>query len=174
MRLMHSQLEKDLLPERLPVPVPFLPMLKSLCATTPDDDHFRMISTLIPSHPGPRTTGEVISPYDYMLGMPNIPEILANTFITAPAENIPDYTVQDTFNDDEMHTINGHVFNLGQWTAKDRALLLQPGLHQTPETNTELDEQLNLYGDRLMIPNINPNVPGSHSGIDLLKQYQLD
>ncbi|CAI6359237.1 unnamed protein product [Macrosiphum euphorbiae] len=160
-RLMHAQIEKDLPPERLPVPGPLLPMLKSLCATSPYDSHYIIVSPFVPSHPGPRNHGELISPYDYMLGMPNIPAILgfANSIITAPADDIPDYTNQDTFSDDAAHTLNGHLFPIGQWTAQDSSLLLQPGLHQTPETNEELDEQLNLYGSKLMIPIINVNTP---------------
>lgn len=59
-RLMHSQLEKDLPAERLPVPGPHLPMLKALCASSPDDPHYRMISPFVPSHPGPRNAGETI------------------------------------------------------------------------------------------------------------------
>jgi len=50
-----------------------------------------------------------------MLGIPNIPSILgfANFIILASPVAISDCTMQDTFNDDAAHTLNGHVFPAG-------------------------------------------------------------
>uniref|UniRef100_A0A2S2PUI0 Uncharacterized protein n=1 Tax=Schizaphis graminum TaxID=13262 RepID=A0A2S2PUI0_SCHGA len=136
-------------------------MLKTLCASSPDDSHYRMVSPFVPSHPGPRNANEILSPYDYMLGMPNIPAIIgfANTIINAAPDAIPDYTISATFDDQQPHVINGHAFPQGNWTENDQSLLLQPGLHQTPETNPELDEQLNQHGYKLMLPTIPANAP---------------
>lgn len=148
---MYAQLNKD-----LPIPGALLPILKALCASSPDGPHYRMVSPFVPSH-----SGDIINPYDSMLAMPNIPAIIgfANSIITSAPDAIPDYTIHDTFNDQAPHTLNGHVFPVGAWTASHRSLFLQPGLHQTPETNSELDEQLKQYGHKLMLPIIPANSP---------------
>lgn len=53
-RLLISQILKDLPPERLPIPGPLMPILKALCCTQPEDQHFRLVCPLTPDNPGPR------------------------------------------------------------------------------------------------------------------------
>ncbi|CAI6357415.1 unnamed protein product [Macrosiphum euphorbiae] len=73
-RQLTTQVLADIQPEKLPIPGPLMPMLKSLCVSKPDDDTFNLVCPLIPENPG-HQPDHIEPAHDYMLCMPNLPLI---------------------------------------------------------------------------------------------------
>lgn len=163
-RQIARQLENDLPPDRLPVPGPLLPILKTICACSPNDPYYLRVSPSIPDIPGPDDIDQIISAHSQMLGMPNLPFLtgLANNIITADPDDIPDYTDKASFSDREAIEVSGYVFNADAWTQQDRNLLCQPGNSETLETTRDLDTQFNELGHQLQLPIIDVATDISH------------
>lgn len=149
---------REFLPESLPIPGPLVPILKSICAGSPDDRIFGLVCPLIRDDIGNGEASNLLNLDSYGFLMPNVPLMVGfiQTILNSAPDEIPDYSDPETFDDSNEHVINGHVFNQEQWTIIERPALMQPGMNEPMESNPDIDETFNTYGHTLSIPLVEP------------------
>lgn len=157
-RLSIARVLQDLPPERLPIPGPLVPMMKSICASQPEDDFFGLVTPEIVPEALPLQYTDLIPQLASMYMMPNIPILveLLNMIIDAPEDEIPDFSSQSTIQLGQPFNINGHDFPEDMWTSTERTALLQPGMIYPTESTKEMDEEMNRFGTDLGLPDIEP------------------
>lgn len=163
-RVILRSLEHDLPPEKLPVPEPLAPMLKSIACCEPDNSLYSTVSPYIPEEVGPAAADDLRPRHDTDLFLPNMITLsaFAHKIIDANDDNIPDFTLPGTFDNTADRELVGNVFTAGHWTENQRATLLQPCLIYAPETTREIDETFHLNGGSLDLPAFGPNEHTTH------------
>lgn len=146
-----TNLIAQLPPERLSVPGPLIPILKSITCSEPTDPYYTYVVPSISSRPGPDSAQDLIGRETSILMSPNLP------FICGVIHNMihrrMEYIDEDSYTDREEFIINGHAFEIENWHPVERNVFIQPGMTYLPETSDELNAEFLANAGDLEIPN---------------------
>lgn len=167
----YSRFARDYSPETLFVPGPLVNTFEHLAPSRPEFSLDAFVCPTIPDTIGP-ATAETVLTYDvnhnYALLLPQLPLLYGfyHTLISALPNAIPHYANANTFANNVDHTINGHIFNAGNWTNTERSALLSPGMLYPTESNNDIDTAAHENGQNLQIPTLVAQTP-----IATIEQY---
>ncbi|CAH1171203.1 unnamed protein product [Phaedon cochleariae] len=163
---------RDYPPETLPIPGPLTSTFEALDCSTPPNSLVGLVTPQVPKTLVALRARQLFitdEGHSGLLAVPYIPGILGfiNKMLTAAnADQVPDYTVTQGFDDTVERTLNGSIFAPGAWTPVQRTTLLLPGMLYSPETNRDIDATFYNYGKRLNLP-----VPAAEDLISSLPHF---